>query len=58
MLERMQAQGVAPNAVSYTILMNAWIAVRDIDRAFDTFHFMRTHIAMPSLIAFNSLIHG
>ncbi|RHY34912.1 hypothetical protein DYB32_000581 [Aphanomyces invadans] len=55
---KMQANGIQPNVVSFTILMNASIAVGDIDRAFETFHIMRSHVAQPSLITFNSLIHG
>ncbi len=54
----MQANGVKPSIISFTILMNASIAANDIDRAFDTFHLMRSHVAKPSRVTFNSLIHG
>ncbi len=57
-MEKLHVAGFAPGAATFTILINASIAENDIDKAFETFNLMRSHVADPDVVAFTSMING
>ncbi|GLE11082.1 hypothetical protein PINS_up023390 [Pythium insidiosum] len=57
-MEKMQLAGLTPDRASFTILMQSAIAEGELDKAFQTFHLMRSRVTEPDAVAFTTLIHG
>jgi len=57
-LNMMKENGVAPNVRTYTTLMKAYIAQKDIASAERLLHTMMDNKVKPDVVTFNSLIHA
>jgi pentatricopeptide repeat protein len=56
--EMMQREGVCPNQVTYTILVDGHIQSGDIDSAIGLFNKMNEDGCAPDIIAYNTLLRG
>lgn len=57
-LNMMRESGVAPNVRTYTTLMKAYIARKDLESAERQLHNMMDNGVKPDVVTFNSLIHA
>ncbi|KAL6063958.1 hypothetical protein QOT17_011261 [Balamuthia mandrillaris] len=55
-LDLLQAEGVKPGIVTYTVLLDSCVEAKDLDKAFQALQRMEAAGVKPNLVAFNTLM--
>ena len=58
MYQEMKDVGIQPNQIVYTDLIKACLRNRQVDRAWKTWDFMRSHISEPDYKSYSLMIHA